>query len=244
MFFRGLAGLFSDIVRRDFRSRRLCKKFGVKLKGHAWQAEIVHSEFGRSCRLTPPVYLYNSYVGDFSYLEPYCRASDTDFGKFCSVASGCIVGPPSHPSARVSSHPAFFLREEKMDYTFLNSNVDQSAAGRTKVGNDVWIGAGAFVRRGVTIGDGAIIGAGAVVVRDVEPFAIVGGVPARLIRMRFDAVSRKGLLELRWWDRGDAWLREHAEFFGDVTKLLEVNGFPASGRSVNGPQTPSSGKHP
>lgn len=224
MFRSVLRGLVHRAMRRSASSYRLRKHYGINLKGDGSQAEILNSGFGRSCRLSTPVYMANSFLGDFSYLEPYCRVSNTEIGKFCSVATGSIIGPPFHPTSHVSSHPAFYLRAEQFDYTFVTTSVDPSESVRTKIGNDVWIGSGVFVRRGVTIGDGAIIGAGAVVVRDVEPYAIVGGVPAALIRMRFDAGSIEGLLKLRWWDKDETWLKKHAVLFDDVGKLLDATG--------------------
>ena len=115
---------------------------------------------------------------------------EADIGRFCSIGRRCSIGAARHPTNKLSSHPLFLG-----DYDF---------APRTKIGNDVWIGDGSVVMSGLTIGDGAIIGSNAVVTRDVAPYAIVAGVPARIIRPRFDAATIDKLLVSQWWNYGDA----------------------------------------
>lgn len=92
------------------------------------------------------------------------------------------------------------------------------------IGNDVWIGSYARIMEGVTIGDGTIIAAGALVTKDVPPYAIVGGVPAKVIGYRFDEKTIEKLLELKWWDKGEDWIKAHADEFDDVNKLLKNTG--------------------
>jgi acetyltransferase-like isoleucine patch superfamily enzyme len=122
----------------------------------------------------------------------------------------------------VSTHPAFFSRHHKS--SSLSFAVDKSFEEKlnTTIGNDVWIGANAVVVDGVTIGDGAIIAAGAVVTKDVPPYTIVGGVPAKIIRKRFSEAEINFLLDLRWWEKSDAWLQEYGKYFGSVSALMEA----------------------
>lgn len=209
-------------LRQMLIKRRLSKQHGVIITGSEEPIVFVKSSFGRNCRIACPIYIGDSNLGDYSYVEPFCRLSSTDVGRFCSIAPFCVIGPPSHPLNRLSSHPAFYLRNAPLGYVFVDESDDESADVRTRIGNDVWIGAGAFVRRGVTIADGAVVGAGAVVTKDVPPYAIVGGAPARLIRYRFDASTVRGLLRLQWWKRDDGWLRRHASQFSDVRGVLEA----------------------
>jgi hypothetical protein len=93
----------------------------------------------------------------------------------------------------------------------------------TEIGSDVWIGANAVIKAGLKIGNGAVIGAGAVVTKDVEPYAIVAGVPAKLIRYRFTELQIKFLLESKWWERSDAWLKENWKDLLDIEQLMKKN---------------------
>ena len=84
----------------------------------------------------------------------------------------------------------------------------------------MWIGSGAYIKSGVRIGDGAVIGAGAVVTKDVEPYAIVGGIPAKVIRYRFSREQIEALLNIKWWNKDDKWLEENGKFFVDIQQFI------------------------
>jgi carbonic anhydrase/acetyltransferase-like protein (isoleucine patch superfamily) len=92
----------------------------------------------------------------------------------------------------------------------------------TRIGNDVWIGENSIVMDGVTIGNGAIVAAGSVVVKDVAPFSIVGGVPARLIRLRFVPEKIRFIEDSQWWNRDESWLRENLHLFHDVERFVSL----------------------
>ena len=114
-----------------------------------------------------------------------------DIGRWCSIGRRTTIGAPSHLISGLSSHPAL---------------CPPPASARTRIGNDVWIGDNALILAGVTVGDGAVVSGGAVVTADVPAYAIVGGVPARLIRYRFPLDLRDKLLSLKWWSYSDeAW---------------------------------------
>lgn len=212
--------IIPEPISRRLAARRLRNDHGVYVS--PWDAfyDIRNTTFGSHCRLAGPLHLSDSVVGDYSYVEPNCRISSCDIGKFCAIAPHCIVGPLSHPADRVSTHPAFYLRAERFAYRFVDESADPSADQRTHIGNDVWLGAQVFVKRGVRIGDGAIVGAGAVVTRDVPDYGIVAGVPARLIRSRFDEKTAQRLRATRWWDLDEQALREAAAYIPDVQGFL------------------------
>jgi acetyltransferase-like isoleucine patch superfamily enzyme len=158
----------------------------------------------------------NSIVGRYSYCVD-AAIKNTDVGAFCSVGPGTVIGGlGTHPTDMISLHPAFFSIGGQAGKTFVDREYF-SEHQRTTIGNDVWIGARAIILDGVHIGDGAIVAAGAVVARDVAPYSMVGGVPARNIRSRFDDTTIAMLLELRWWAWPDETLVKMSPKFRDGT---------------------------
>jgi acetyltransferase-like isoleucine patch superfamily enzyme len=204
--------------------RQLRERLGLTHVGSDDGLTVISSSFGKHCRVTGPLVICDSVIGDWSYVETGCRIVHADIGKFTSIAPSCCIGMSAHPvDGFVSTHPLFYLNRPEFDYTLVERDYHQEYQ-RTTIGSDVWIGVGACVKAGVRVGDGAIIGAGAVVTRDVPPFAIVGGVPARLIRNRFDPETVEFLLEFKWWERDEQWLRRNWRQFHDVESLCRTFG--------------------
>ena len=149
-------------------------------------------------------------IGDWSYINSGTIIASGSVGRFCSVGSFCQIGMANHPTECLSTSP--MLYGPRNIFGDGGSGWDHYAQ-TTEVGSDVWIGGHAFVRQGVTVGHGAVIGAGAVVVKDVPPYAIAVGVPARIIRYRFSPPTVKRLLESRWWEMTVSELRNFREHF-------------------------------
>jgi acetyltransferase-like isoleucine patch superfamily enzyme len=123
-----------------------------------------------------------------------------------------------HPMTRVGMSPVFYEGRDSVRRKYATHRRPEPL--RTTVGNDVWIGYGVLVKQGVTIGDGAVVGMGSVVTRDVPPYAIVAGNPAKLIRPRFDDATIELLLEIQWWKWDDETLTQHAALFKDLKAFL------------------------
>ncbi len=148
-------------------------------------------------------------------------AAPITIGAFCSFGPDVLIfGQADHPTHLASTFPfrAKLLRPEA-------PNTDAVTRGGVSIGNDVWVGARAIILSGVTVGDGAVIGAGAVVPRDVPPYAVVAGNPARVLRVRFDEQTIAALLALRWWTWPDERIAALEEaFYGPIASFLERAG--------------------
>ena len=167
----------------------------------------------------------NSVLGEYSYISQFSIVNKTNIGKFCSIANGCYIGLWEH-DVDVSTH-SFFLYphcggfvDEYTDYK--KDNIE------TNIGNDVWIGAGAIVMKGVVIGDGAIIGAGSVVTKNVECYSVVIGSPSKHKKYRYNKEDREWLIELKWWNFDRIHLKEIIKdggftSFDKFKKLLNKN---------------------
>ncbi len=147
----------------------------------------------RKCKLN------NVSIGDYSYISKGSDLSNCKIGKFCSIAPSVKIGFGTHPTSFLSTSPLFYTKRNIFGFSIVE-NKDIEEFKEIIIGNDVWIGLNAVILDGVTIGDGAIIAAGAVVVNDVPSYAIVGGVPAKLIKYRFNEKVIYEISKTKWWD--------------------------------------------
>lgn len=176
------------------------------------------TELSRNNRFGKGTNINVSKIGRHTYIVN-ARIARANIGAFCSIGPEVIIGGlGTHPTNFVSTHPVFYSQLCQSGITFSTENLVEELKSVT-VGNDVWIGARAMILDGVSIGDGAIIAAGAVVAADVPPYAIVGGVPARVIRYRFPEDVVSILLDWKWWFLSDEILKCLAIDFCSREKL-------------------------
>jgi acetyltransferase-like isoleucine patch superfamily enzyme len=166
--------------------------------------------------------LFSTSFNRYSYCGYDCKFINSDIGAFCSIASGVIIGGAHHPVEYVSTSPVFLSHKDSVRRKF--SKHEYNPVRRTKIGSDVWIGERALVKSGVSIGHGAVIGMGAVVTKDVPPYAIVGGNPARIIRMRFSQAVIDGMLKLEWWNFSEEGLLRIAPLVPFPDAMLKQEG--------------------
>ena len=159
------------------------------------------AKIGRRCEVLSNTRIEYASLGDYSYLGENCDVADAVIGKFTAIANSVRIGAPNHPMGRPSQHrftycPEYYTADAQRDHAFFRDR----RADRVVIGNDVWIGHAVIVMPGVTVGDGAVLAAGAVVTRDVAPYTIVGGVPAKQIRERFSRDIAARLAGIAWWN--------------------------------------------
>lgn len=184
-------------------------------------SHIVHSEAGEWTSIGPGNKLLYSSLGDYSYTMEDVTINYSEIGKFCSIASHACINPVPHPMERASQH---HMTYRKRDYEFGEDDAaffEWRKTNNVKIGHDVWIGHGAIIMKGVTIGTGAVVGSGSVVTKDVPPYTIAAGVPAKPIKRRFNERISARLLEIAWWDWPREMLKERLQELNDVETFIK-----------------------
>lgn len=179
-------------------------RLGVSIESIRQISQVLRAE--SPSRIAKANVIGDCSVGAFTYLGPAAEVRRATIGRFCSIAANVAIGPAEHPLNWLTSHPVAFDGVRYFDASeewgcFKDSRRRfHGNSARTTVGNDVWIGRNAILKQGITVGDGAVIAGGAFVHRDVPPYSIVGGVPARVLRYRFPDETIVRLLRIKWWN--------------------------------------------
>ena len=166
--------------------------------------------------------LMHSCVGQHSRICINTELLNTNVGNFSIIARNCVVGLGAHPTNTLSPHSIFYKKKRwKWHDEWCKDTGFRESDSPIVIGNGVWIGMRCLILDGVTIGDGAIVAAGAVVTKDVPPFAVVGGVPAKVLKYRFSPEMIERLMEIRWWDLPDEEITRIKEIFHKPNPTLE-----------------------
>lgn len=180
-------------------------------KSVAFSARVEYSCVNPKAKVWRKAKIFHSSIEAYSYVGPGSRVIYANIGKFCSI-SDAIIGMGSHPLTNIATSSLFTGKRNGTGYSWVKKSCFDEFKTIT-IGNDVWIGTRAIIMSGVNIGNGAVVGAGAIVTHDVPPYAIVAGVPAKVIRYRFPQGLIDKLEEAKWWDLPDDVLKEHINLF-------------------------------
>lgn len=189
-------------------------------------SRVRNSVLGPYCKIDRNNLLLNVRIGKYSYTGPFDMIFKCDIGAFCSISYGVTIGPPDHNYRLPSSHPFVY----SSDYHLLS--IDDlyhfdKFSKESIIGNDVWIGCNSTILRGIKVGDGAVVGANSLVNKDVPPYAIVAGCPAKIIKFRYPSDVIERLMNIRWWEWSDEKIRKNASLFrkeiytiNDIAEIL------------------------
>lgn len=221
-------------IAKDFKAALLyvCRMLLYAARGvdvH-YTAKIANgAQLEKGCKLYPHSF-FAGRLGRGSYIGAHSRISG-HVGRYTSIAPNVVTNCGMHPykAPYVSTSPAFVSTQRTAGVVHTECErfspfryVDRENRVPVSIGSDCWIGQGVFIVGGVRIGDGAVVLAGAVVTKDVPPYSIVGGVPAKVSGYRYDEDTIRRLLDFKWWEKDDKWLRENCGKFSDLSEFLTI----------------------
>lgn len=192
----------------------LYSKVLKKIRG----SSVINSSIHSTSKIESGSNIVNVFMDKYSFCGYDCDISNCKIGSYCSIANNVIIGGGMHPMNWVAMSPVFYYGRDSVKKKF--STFQREHVKTTIIGHDVWLGHGVHIKQGVTIGTGAVVGMGAVVTKDVPPYAIVGGNPAKIIRMRFNENVVKDLLKSEWWLLPDFKMQEMAQYIKNPEEFL------------------------
>lgn len=192
------------------------KFFKIILQGKS----VRNSKIDKTAKIYSGTEFYDSSIGRHSYIGYNSEVHSCDIGAFCSIANHLILGGAEHPLKWVSTSPVFYNVSGGTGRHLGNNEI--APLKRTTIGNDVWIGSRVIIMQGLNIGTGAVIGAGSIVTKNVPPYAVVAGSPARIIKYRFDENTIQKLLNSKWWELSDDELKKYSKYVNQPIAFLDM----------------------
>ena len=184
--------------------------------------EITDSEFGTYVEIGKGSRVNNSRFDDYSYCDRFADIANAQIGKFSNIAAFSRIGATDHPLDTAACHHFLYRSDDYWDDTTRDEAFFAHRKSRTAfIGHDTWIGAGAMIKPEITLGDGAVVAAGAVVTKDVAPYTLVAGTPAKPLRRRQPKDIADRLIALAWWD----WTHDAVRAALDDFRTLKAEAF-------------------
>ena len=199
-------------------------KLMLKIRGKA----IANSRISSSATINADSQVVNSAIGKYSYCGYDCKIINCELDNYYSLADNVVIGSAQHSLQWFSTSPVFEDVKSSPRKRLVRFKLPK--AKQTNIGSDMWIGHGAIIKAGVNVGHGAVMGAGAVVTKDVEPYAVVGGCPAKVLKYRFSEEIRSQLLATSWWEMNDQEMMSVAEYIVEPNLFIQKcneSGHPA-----------------
>lgn len=226
----------SEKYRKDIEKLLLKSEMGGVVISSPYPQEVVRVEKG--ARFNVNTYfegrnyigenslIEDSVIGYDSYLSKATIFQNVRIGRYSAIGSGVSVIRGQHPTKKfVSIHPSFYSPENAgSSICYVSKNLYEEYKFTEEgyvvdIGNDVWIGNNVQLMEGISVGNGAIVAAGAIVTKDVQPYTVVGGVPAKWIKDRFSEKQKEFLNRLQWWNKPEDWIKKNARYFSDIEIL-------------------------
>ena len=193
-----------------------------------YNVSFLRTRFSNYNRIFKNTNISFSSIGPYTYISNDCFLFRVQIGAFTSIGPRVEVIYGTHPINFVSTNPVFYSTRKQCGTSFVKENLinDFTLIPNTNlsaiIGNDVWIGYGVKIIEGITIGDGAIVLAGAYVTKDVEPYSIVGGIPAKHMKFRFNEKEKDLLLKFKWWEKDIDWIKKYSDSFIDINTFINI----------------------
>ena len=181
-------------------------------------AALQESTIDKKAAICSGVRFYRSTIGKYSYVGNNSFVTDSEIGSFTSIGSGCSIGGAAHSISWVSTSPVFNNNDNILNTNFTHKEFE--ILKKTTIGNDVWIAENVMIKSGVHIGNGAIVGMGSIVTKDINPYEIWAGNPAKFIRKRFSDQIIADLMMIKWWDFDDEEIKKHANLIDSPEEFV------------------------